>query len=91
MHSKNKPKRTSQEQAHIDRVKALPCVICGDSRGSDAHEIEQGLWFCSVALCRDCHMGSENGIHGRKTMWRIMKMSELDALNETLRQIYGEN
>jgi hypothetical protein len=40
-----------------------------------------------VALCADCHRGSENGIHGRKTMWRIRKMDEMDALNETFRRL----
>lgn len=27
------------------------------------------------------------GIHGDKTMWRIHKMDELKALNETLRRV----
>lgn len=36
------------------------------------------------------HMGRANGWHGRKAMWRVMKMDELAALNETLRRVYGE-
>jgi hypothetical protein len=47
----------------------------------------QGQHFTVVALCKDCHQGSENGWHGRKTMWRIHKMDELDALNVTLSRI----
>jgi hypothetical protein len=87
VHSKNKPKPTRQEAEHIEAVKLLSCVICDAPPPCDAHEPVQGLWFCSIALCRDCHMGSENGIHGRKTMWRIRKMDEWDAVNETLRRL----
>lgn len=87
MHSKNKKPMTPAEREHVGNVKELGCVICDAPGPSEAHEIEQGLWFCSVALCADCHRGSENGIHGRKTMWRIRKMDELDALNETFRRL----
>ena len=51
---------------------------------SAAHHIVQGQHFTTVALCDDCHQGSENGWHGRKVMWRIMKLDELGALNITL-------
>ena len=27
--------------------------------------------------------------HGDKTLWRIRKMDEIKALNETLRRVYG--
>jgi hypothetical protein len=84
MHSKNKPRQTEAERAHVDRVKAMACAVCGQSGPSEAHEIEQGLWFCSVPLCADCHRGTLNGIHGRKTMWRVMKKTELCCLNDTI-------
>lgn len=87
MWSKNKKAMTVAERAHVDRVKELPCSVCGAPGPSEAHEPVQGLWFVSIALCIDCHRGSENGWHGRKTMWRIMKMDELAALNETLRRV----
>jgi len=29
------------------------------------------------------------GIHGDRTLWRIHKMDEIDALNETLRRVLG--
>lgn len=85
MWSKNKPAMTKDERAHVDRVKEMACIICEAPGPSEAHEIEQGLWFCSVPLCADCHRGSNNGIHGRKAMWKIMHMTELSALNETIR------
>lgn len=87
MWSKNKKAQTVAERAHVGRVKELACVVCGAAGVSEAHEIEQGLWFCSVALCADCHRGPL-GIHGDKTLWRIHKMTELDALNETLRRLH---
>lgn len=89
MNSKNKRAMTSVERLHVDRVKALDCVLCGATGPSEAHEIEQGAWFLSVALCPDCHRGSRNGIHGEKVMWRTLKMTELQALNETLRRACG--
>src|SRR6185369_17392336 len=89
MHSKNKRKMDATERLHVDLVKSKNCVICGKGPGSEAHEIKQGAWFLSVSLCADCHRGSKNGIHGEKVAWRVAKMSELDALNETLRRVYG--
>lgn len=86
MWSKNKKAMTNAERQHVSLVKELPCVICGASGPSEAHEPEQGLWFCSVALCIACHRGPM-GIHGDKTMWRIHKMDEIKALNETLRMV----
>lgn len=87
MRSKNSRAFTQAESAHIEAVKGLACVLCDHPAPSEAHHIEQGQHFTTVALCDDCHRGSENGWHGRKTMWRIRKWSELDALNETLRRL----
>ena len=89
MQSKGKPAPTKAERAHIERVKATACVICDAPPPSECHEIEQGQWFTSVALCADCHRGSVNGLHGQRAMWRVTKHTELSALNETLRRIYG--
>ena len=87
MRSKNKPKPTAAESAHIERVKSLPCSVCDAPGPSEAHEPVQGLWFVSIALCADCHRGSFNGWHGQKRMWTVMKMGELDALAVTVRRL----
>ena len=87
MQSRNKPAPTKAERAHIDRVKSTACVICDALPPSECHEIEQGRWFTSVALCADCHRGSVNGLHGQRAMWRVTKHTELSALNETLRRV----
>ena len=76
---------TSAEHRYVERVKALPCSICGTGGPSEAHEIRQGQYFTSVALCPDCHRDQTLGIHGQKRMWKIRKMDELDALSVTIK------
>jgi hypothetical protein len=85
MRSKNSARITPAESAHMLAVKLERCSICG-GEGGYAHHIEQGLHFCTVAVCWHCHQGP-NGIHGDKTMLRIYKTSELQALNRTLQWI----
>lgn len=87
MQSKNKPAMTAAERRHVEAVKALACAVCGAAGPSEAHEIKQGSWHLSCALCADCHRGSLNGLHGQRRMWGVMKMDELDALDVTLRML----
>lgn len=79
---------TSAEREHVGKVRESGCAVCGVVGVVHAHEIEQGLWYTSIGLCPDCHTG-QMGIHGDKTLWRIHKMNEIQALNETLSRIYG--
>jgi hypothetical protein len=87
MQSKNKPSMRVDERAYVAEIKEQPCVVCDTSGPSDAHEIEQGLWYTSIPLCRSCHMDHFNGIHGQARIWRVRKMNELKALNETIRRM----
>ena len=87
MKSKNKPAPTAAERRHIERVAALACVVCDAPGPSEVHEIKQGQWFTSCALCPDCHRGAFNGLHGQKRMWAVKKMDELDALAATVAQV----
>jgi len=82
--SKNKAAPSALERRHIERVAALDCVICGSSGPSEVHEPEQGLWLVSLPLCFACHRGPE-GWHGTRLRWSLRKMTELKAINETLR------
>ena len=75
------------EKKHVGRVKELPCSICGQAGPSDAHHIEQGLHHLCIPLCKDCHQGSFNGIHGQARIWKVKKLTELSVLNETYRQL----
>lgn len=90
MQSKNKPSMTAAERRHVARIKEMDCVVCGASGPSECHEIEQGQWFTSMPLCADCHRGSLNGIHGQKRMWAVKKLTELSALNETVKLLMEE-
>jgi hypothetical protein len=86
----------SKAREHIGRVKALPCAVCAASGPSDAHHILEGRipgrkspdWLV-IPLCKDCHQGSFNGIHGQRRMWSVMKANELECLNATLETLYG--
>ena len=84
MHSKNLSKK---DREHLFEVKSLPCGVCGASGPSDAHHIEQGLHYLCIPLCKDCHQGSHNGIHGRKSIWHAMKKTEWSVLNETVQKL----
>lgn len=68
------------------RVKESGCALCGAGGYVEAHHITQGCHFTTVGLCTHCHRGPL-GLHGDKTLWRIHKMTEIEALNETLRRL----
>ena len=84
MHSKNLSKK---DREHLFEIKSLPCGVCGASGPSDAHHIEQGLHYLCIPLCKDCHQGSHNGIHGRRSIWNAMKKTEWSVLNETVQKL----
>lgn len=85
MRSPNKPSMTVAEREHVTRVKAMPCAVCGTAGPSEAHEIEQGLWWLAIPLCPDCHRGQLLGLHGQKRAWTARKLTEMDALNQTIK------
>ena len=91
MQSKNKKAPTAAERRHIAAVKSLPCSVCDAPGPSDCHEIKQGQWYTSVALCQSCHTGSVMGIHGQKRIWAVKKMDELDALSVTIGRIVSQS
>lgn len=86
MHSKNKPHMTASERAHTARVAALSCAVCDEPGPSEVHEPEQGMWFIAIPLCPECHRGPL-GWHGTRIRWTLRKMTELKAINETLRRL----
>lgn len=80
-------KLTAIERVHLARVKELPCGVCGQEGPSDAHHVEQHLQYLCIPLCKDCHQGSHNGIHGRRSIWNVLKKTELSVLNDTIRRL----
>ena len=75
------------ERVHLARIKEMNCGVCGESGPSDAHHVEQHMQFTCIPLCKDCHQGSHNGIHGRRSIWNVLKKTELSVLNDTIRQL----
>lgn len=86
MRTKNAKRISPAESAHMGKVKESGCAVCGAGGVVEAHHTKQGNHFTTIGLCDACHRGPM-GIHGDKTMWRIHKMDENDALNETLRRV----
>ena len=80
-------KLSQSERQHLLRVKSLPCGVCGEPGPSDAHHIEQHRQYLCIPLCKDCHQGAFNGIHGQKRAWAVRKVDELDVLNNTIREL----
>jgi hypothetical protein len=89
--SKNKAAMTKDEREYVRLVKLLPCSLCdeggGEAAPSEAHEIEQGWWWLTIALCASCHRGALMGLHGQRRMWAIKKMDELGALAVTIKRL----
>lgn len=74
---------------HLSRVAALPCCLCG-TEPCEVHHIREGQGmaqrasdFLTIPLCPDCHRGSK-GVHGDRSMLRLMKVTELDLLAATI-------
>lgn len=84
--TKNKKAQTAAEARHVARVALLPCMVCEEPPPSEVHEPEQGLWFAAIPLCTACHRGPE-GWHGTRLRWKLRKVSELVAINETIRRL----
>lgn len=83
-----------QEEAHIVRIKNMPCGVCGQGATSDAHHlIENGRrvsHFAVIPLCKSCHQDNHNGIHGRAVMWKVMGKTELSVLAETIEALFKD-
>ena len=84
--------RTSN-RSHLQRIKELPCGLCGASGPSDAHHIREGQGmgqrasdYLAIPLCKDCHQGP-CGLHGNRTLWKVYKREELDVLAETIAKL----
>jgi hypothetical protein len=84
-------KLSKNEAEYLARVKMCRCSVCGAPPPSEAHHIRQGLHYATAALCVDCHRGSMMGWHGQKRAWSIRKIDEMDALNDTIKQIIEQD
>jgi hypothetical protein len=80
-------KLNAAQRKYLATIKTLSCGVCDAAGPSDAHHIEQGLQYICIPLCKDCHQGSHNGIHGRKSIWNVLKKTELSVLNDTIQKL----
>jgi len=78
---------TKAERAHMARVKELQCSVCNSPGPSEAHHVDQSCAFTTIALCVSCHRDEHNGIHGRKAMWKVMRLTEIGALGVTIMRL----
>lgn len=85
MRSQNSEAITPREREHLRLVKLCACGWC-DGAGGFAHHTRQGDHWTTVGCCWDCHQGPM-GWHGDRTLMRIYKRDEYDALNITLERV----
>jgi len=83
---------TKAEKLHMARVAELPCCLCG-AMPVELHHIREGVGMAQrqgnmlvIPLCVEHHRG-KTGVHGDKSMMRLLKKDELDLLNETLQKV----
>lgn len=86
---------TTGEKRHMDRVARLPCAVCG-AQPVEVHHALEGRTpgrrsgnYLTIPLCTDCHRGP-HGIHGDRSMWNVMRKTEIGCLNATLEALYGD-
>ena len=82
--------------AHLSRLAAMPCAICGAVGQTEVHHILEGRvkgrksgHYTAIPLCVSCHRGSM-GIHGNQAMLKIHKTTELELLGETIEKLMEE-
>jgi hypothetical protein len=83
----NRP--NNRERLHLAKIKEMSCGVCNASGPSDAHHIVQHNQYLCIFLCKDCHQGSFNGIHGQARIWKVEKLDEMSVLNLTLAKLLG--
>lgn len=86
MRTKNARAIDALESAYLADVKRIACRVCGAPPPSFAHHVKQGFHLAVCGICYECHQGS-GGIHGNKSRWRVARITELQAVNETVRAV----
>lgn len=83
-----KPERgTGAAKRHIEAVKQLCCVICGQPGPSDAHHCISGRYgsrkasdFQTIPLCKAHHQDGPEAIHQNKAAWEAANGPDTDYL-----------
>ena len=89
---KKKP-ATKEERDHMGRVSSLSCLFHTGTPAIVHHiRFEVGMsqredHFGTIPLCVECHVGKFSIHNDKKNFMAVYKMTELDMLTETYRQI----
>lgn len=85
--------KTPAERRHHARLAEMACAVCRRPGPSCVHHIREGQGmaqraghYLAVPLCYDCHQGP-GGIHGDRSRWAVYRTDELQALDDTIRQV----
>lgn len=77
------------KKEYMNAVAKLHCATCLE-KPVQLHHVREGVGlsqkngdFLVIPLCPDCHTGPQ-GVHGDKTMMKVMKTDEMKILNETI-------
>ena len=85
---------------HMGRVAQMQCrigLLLGEDHGPvEVHHIREGQGmgqrasdYLTIPLCPECHRG-QHGIHGDRTIMRIVRVTELDLLADTIRELMDD-
>lgn len=88
---------TVSEREYMGRVAAIGCLICRrlgyGLHAAEVHHVRTGQGgaqrasnFLTVPLCPSCHRGPK-GIHGDKSLLSLARVTEMDLLAETIREL----
>ena len=86
-------------QRHMGRIKAMPCICCRllempQTKPTDVHHLREDReprndWL-TIPLCWYHHQG-RFGIHGDKSVLRMLKTSELGLLAKVIEELTCES
>lgn len=89
------------DKKHAERLAAMGCVCCElldmeQVSETNIHHVREGQGlaqragdFLTIPLCRECHQG-KNGVHGNRQYLKMLRMTELDLLNYTLKRAFND-
>ena len=85
-----------RDPAHIARVKALPCIICGAPGPSDAHHVIHDRATVPkndrrvLPMCKPCHQTGPNAIHAGTKAWKRAHGNDFDYLARVADMLEGD-
>ena len=93
-----KSRNSKWEVMHKNALADLGCMLCHEIYGKwvapQIHHIRTGQGmsqraedFLAIPLCPDCHQGPQ-GIHGDRSLLKVVKMTELDLLAKTIEELW---